>query len=128
MHGLDSTLITHVPHVPLHSVANRNGAVLLLARLGVGDAQKHKVLAHLTQVPSAELHQPTLTGVGEDSFHLDATRLLAIREFALRGVHQELDALLNGFHTLLLGILLTGGASRLRLQLKAYSNNVVLYK
>ena len=73
----------------------------------MGDKEKNKVLADSAHVPLAAQHEPAFPGVHQHSLHLDTARLLARGVVALCGMHQEPDALLDGF-TSLIRVLLVG--------------------
>ena len=106
--GLDSSLVLLVPQVLLDASTNWDGTVVLIAVLGVRDAEENKVLADRAHVPLASEHESALPGVREDTLHLDAAGLLAAGVFALSGMDQEPDALLDGSLALLFRVLLAG--------------------
>jgi hypothetical protein len=102
---LDISLVPLISEIFLDAGTHRNRALVHVAALGVRDTEQHKLLANVALVPLPRQHELAVSGVGQHSLHLDATRLFAVEIVALRGVHQETDTFLDGGLALLLRVL-----------------------
>ena len=85
--ALNRLLVPLITKVLLYSRTNGHRAFVLIAVFGVRDTQKDKLLADLTQAPLVGEHQLALTCVRQNTLHLNAARLLAVRIVALCGVN-----------------------------------------
>ena len=102
---LNLLLVSLITEVLLDPSTHRNGALVLIAVLSMRYAEQDKLLTDFAHVPLVGEHQLALSGVGQDTLHLDTARLFAVSVVALCCMYEVAYALLNGGLSLLLGIL-----------------------